>query len=77
MMRCNAASLMAGGGAVYLNFDTRSMQIIIKTLQMTSGGAFITLMRFKSIAALARGGLTSGAATLILYFIAGASFFMI
>ena len=55
-MRCNAASLMAGGGAVYLNFDTRSMQIIIKTLQMTSGGAFITLMRFKSIAALVRGG---------------------
>ena len=35
-MRCNAASLMAGGGAVCLNFDTESMQNIIKT----SGGAF-------------------------------------
>ena len=68
---------MAGGGAVYLNFDTRSMQIIIKTLQMTSGEAFTTLMWFKSTAALVRGGWTSGAATLILYFIAGANLFMI
>ena len=36
MMRCNGASLMAGGGAVCLNFDTGLMQNIIESL--ISGG---------------------------------------
>ena len=35
-MRCNGASLMAGGGAVCLNFDTGLMQNIIESL--ISGG---------------------------------------
>ena len=32
MMRSNAESLMAGAGAVYLYFDTESMQNIIQSL---------------------------------------------
>ena len=64
MMWGNAASLMAGGGAVYLNFDTRLMQNIIKSL-ITSGGAFTNLMSCKYTAALMRGGWTSGATSLI------------
>ena len=36
MMWGNAASLIAGGGAVYLNFDTGLMQNIIESL--ISGG---------------------------------------
>ena len=45
MMWCNAASLMAGGGAVYLNFDTESMQNIIKT----NGGAFTNLNKVQPL----------------------------
>ena len=55
MMWCNAASLMAGGGAVYLNFDTGST---------SSAGAFTNLVGFKYTAALMRGGWTSEAASL-------------
>ena len=54
-MGCNAASLMAGGGAVYFNFDTRSMQNIIQSL-LSSGGIFTNLMSYKYTAALMRGG---------------------
>ena len=37
MMGCNVASLMAGGGAVYLKFDTRSTQNIIESLKSSAG----------------------------------------
>ena len=43
MMRSNAASLMAGGGAVYLKFDNGSTQNIIKSL-ISSAGAFTNLV---------------------------------
>ena len=43
MMWCNAASLMAGGGAVYLNFDTGSTQNIIASL-ISSAVAFTNLV---------------------------------
>ena len=55
MMRSNAASLMAGGGAVYLNFDTGSTQNIIKSLK-SSAGAFTNYVGCKYTAALMRGG---------------------
>ena len=42
-MRSNAGSLMAGGGAVYLKFDTGSTQNIIKSL-ISSAGAFTKLV---------------------------------
>ena len=51
----NAASLIAGGGAVYLNFDTGLMQNIIESL-ISSAGAFTNVMRCKYTAALMRGG---------------------
>ena len=54
-MGCNVASLMAGGGAVCLNFDTGLMQNIIEFL-ISSGGAFTNLVRCKFTAALMRGG---------------------
>ena len=57
MMRSNAASLMAGGGAVYLNFDNRSTQNIIKSF-ITGRGAFTKLVRCKYTEALMRGGWT-------------------
>ena len=43
MMRSNAASLMAGGGAVYLNLDNRSAQNIIIAL-ISSAGALTNLV---------------------------------
>ena len=43
MMRSNAASLMAGGGAVYLKFDNGSAQNVIKSL-ISSAGAFTNLV---------------------------------
>ena len=55
MMWGNAASLIAGGGAVYLNFDTGLMQNIIESL-ISSAGAFTNVMRCKYTAALMRGG---------------------
>ena len=55
MMWCNVASLMAGGGAVYLNFDTGSTQNIIKSLK-SSAGAFTNSVGCKYTAALMRGG---------------------
>ena len=54
-MGCNAASLMAGGRAVYLNFDTGSTQNIIKSLK-SSAGAFTNSVGCKYTAALMRGG---------------------
>ena len=57
MMRSNAASLMAGGGAVYLNFDNGSAQNIIKSF-ITDRGAFTKLVRCKYTEALMRGGWT-------------------
>ena len=54
-MGCNVASLITGGGAVYLNFDTGLMQNIIETL-ISSGGAFTNLVGCKYTAALMRGG---------------------
>ena len=42
MMWSNAASLLAGGGAVYLNFDTASMQ---KSSLIGSGVAVMKMMR--------------------------------
>ena len=44
MMRSNAESLMAGAGAVYLYFDTESMQNIIQSL-IGSGVAVMKRMR--------------------------------
>ena len=51
----NAASLIAGGGAVYLNFDTGLMQNIIESL-ISSAGAFTNLVGCEYTAALMRGG---------------------
>ena len=48
MMRSNAESLMAGAGAVYLYFDTESMQNIIQSL-IGSGVAVMKRMRGKNI----------------------------
>ena len=55
MMWGNAVSLMVGGGAVYLNFDTGSTQNIIKSLK-SSAGAFTNSVGCKYAAALMRGG---------------------
>ena len=55
MMWGNAASLIAGGGAVYLNFDTGLMQNIIESL-ISSAGAFTNLVGCKYTAALMGGG---------------------
>ena len=63
MMWGNAASLIAGGGAVYLNFDTGLMQNIIESL-ISSAGAFTNLVGCEYTAALMRGGWTSEAASL-------------
>ena len=51
MMWGNAASLIAGGGAVYLNFDTGLMQNIIESL-ISSAGAFTNLVGCEYTAAL-------------------------
>ena len=51
----NAASLIAGGGAVYLNFDTGLMQNIFESL-ISSAGAFTNLVGCEYTAALMRGG---------------------
>ena len=48
MMRSNAESLMAGAWAVYLYFDTESMQNIIQSL-IGSGVAVMKRMRGKNI----------------------------
>ena len=37
MMGCNVASLKAGGGALYLKFDTRSTQNIFESLKRSAG----------------------------------------
>ena len=47
----NAASLIAGGGAVYLNFDTGLMQNIIESL-IRSAGSFTNLVGCEYTAAL-------------------------
>ena len=60
MRRSNAESLMAGAGAVYLYFDTESMQNIIQSL-IGSGVAVMKRMR----SPLSSVHWTSRAATLI------------
>ena len=60
MMRSNAESLMAGAGAIYLYFDTESMQNIIQSL-IGSGVAVMKRMR----SPLSSVHWTSRAATLI------------
>ena len=46
MMRSNAESLMAGAGALYLYFDTESMQNINQSLKM---GYIATLTEFSGV----------------------------
>ena len=54
-MSCNAASLMGGGGVVWLNFDIGLAQNMIESL-LSSGGTFTNLVRCRYTAALMRGG---------------------